>query len=94
MPSPQNWQKPVGPWYTHLLSEEVWPEVVFREELQPESHSSNVETRPSDSTMHKNLGTGVQKNGSRCSELMNQNFKHLAVAEGRLFAEKLCISAN
>ena len=86
VPSAQNWQKPVGPRYTHLLSREVWPEVVFMEELQPKSHTSDIETRPSDSTMHKNIGTGVQKNGSRCSGLMTQNFKYLPVAEDRLFA--------
>lgn len=35
--SAQNWQKPVVPRYRHLLSGEVWPEVVFMEELQPKS---------------------------------------------------------
>ena len=35
--SAQNWQKPVGPKYTHLLSKEVWSEVVFVEELQPKA---------------------------------------------------------
>ena len=89
VPSAQNWQKPVGPRYTHLLSGEVWPEVVFMEELQPKSHTSDVGTRPSDSSMHKNIGTGVQKNGSRCSGLMSQNLKYLAVAEGSLFVEGL-----
>ena len=33
----------------------------------------DMETRPSDSTMHENIGTGVQKHGSRCSGLMSQN---------------------
>lgn len=89
VPSAQNWWKPVGPRYTHLLSGEVWPEVVFMEELWPKSHTSDVETRLSDSTMHENIGTGVQKNGSRCSGLMSQNLKYLAVAGGSLFAEGL-----
>ncbi|MGH0173381.1 UNVERIFIED_CONTAM: hypothetical protein FKN15_067962 [Acipenser sinensis] len=89
VPSAQNWEKTVGPWYTHLLSGEVWSEVDFMEDLQPKSHTSDVETRPSDSTMHENSGTGVQKNGSRCSGRMSQNLKYLAVAEGSLFAEGL-----
>src|SRR4029434_8123007 len=73
--SAQNWQKPVVPRYKHLLSGEVWPEVVFMEELQTKSHTSmeHMETRPSDSTMHKNIETGVQKHGRRCSGLMSQN---------------------
>ncbi len=48
-----------------------------------------METRPSDLTMHENTGTGVQKNGSRCSGLMSQNLKYLAVAEGSLFTDGL-----
>ena len=87
--SAQNWQKPVVPRYKHLLSGEVWPEVVFMEELQPKSHTSDMETRPSDSTKHENIETGVQKHGSRCSGLMSQNQKYLAVEEGSLFAEGL-----
>ena len=46
-------------------------------------------TRRSDSSMHENIGIGVQKNGSRCSGLMTENLKYLAVAEGSLFAEGL-----
>ncbi|KAK1800821.1 hypothetical protein P4O66_006005, partial [Electrophorus voltai] len=34
-------------------------------------------------------GSGVQKNGSRCSGLMSQNLKYLALAEGGLFTEGL-----
>lgn len=48
-----------------------------------------METRPRDSTMHKNIGTGVQKNGRRCSGLMGKNVKYLAAAEGSLFANGL-----
>ena len=33
----------------------------------------DMETRPSDSTKHENIETGVQKHGSRCSGLMSQN---------------------
>ena len=58
------------------------------EELQPKSQTSDMETRPSDSTMHENIGTGVQTNGSRCSGLMSQKLKYLAVEEGSLFAER------
>ena len=53
------------------------------------SHTSHMKRRPRDSTMHKNIGTGVQKNGSRCSGLMGKNVKYLAVAEGSLFANGL-----
>lgn len=45
VPSPKNWWKPVWPSYIHLLSIEVWPEVVVVEKLQPKSHTSVVETR-------------------------------------------------
>ena len=59
------------------------------EELQPKSHTSDMESRPSDSTVQETIGTGVQKNGSRCSGLMSQKLKYLAVEEGSLFAEGL-----
>lgn len=47
------------------------------EELQAEKcRKSDTETRPRlDSTMHKNMGTEVQKNGNRCSGLMSRNFE-------------------
>ena len=64
--SAQKWQKPVGPRYTHLLSGDI-----FMEELQPKSQISDMETRPSDSTMHENIGTGVLKNGRRYSGVMS-----------------------
>ncbi|XP_053561456.1 claudin-10 [Bombina bombina] len=47
--------------------------------------ATDMETRQADSTMHENTGTVIQKNGSRCSELI----KYLAVAEGSVFAEGL-----
>lgn len=62
--SAKNWQKPVESRYTNPLSEEIWPEMVFIEELQPKSHTSDTETRPKDSSMHENLGAGVQKKDS------------------------------
>lgn len=46
-----------------------------------------METRLSDSTMHKNIGIEVQKNDSRSSGLM-------VVAEARLFIEGLENSRN
>lgn len=66
------------PGTTHLLSGEVWNEVAFNEWLQPKTHSfrmEGMETRPSDSTMHQNIGPGLQKNGSRSSGLMSQYLK-------------------
>ena len=77
VPSTQNWQKPVGTMYTHLLSREVWLEVVFIKELQPKSYTFNMETRPSNSTMHE------------YESMMSKNFKYLAVAEGSLFVKGL-----
>lgn len=44
---------------THLLSGEVWPKVVFLEELRAKSHTSEVETRSSDLTTHKQIEMGV-----------------------------------
>lgn len=38
--------------------------MMVMEDLQPQT--SHVETSPSDSAMHVNIGTRVQKNGSRC----------------------------
>lgn len=37
----------------------------------------DMDTRPSESSMHKNIGTGAQKNSSRCSGLMSQNLYYL-----------------
>lgn len=59
VPSAQNWQTPVGPRSSHLLSGDVWPEVVFMEELQPRVHTAAMETRPSHSTVPENTGTGL-----------------------------------
>lgn len=38
--------------------------MMVMEDLQPQT--SHVETNPTDSAMHVNIGTRVQKNGSRC----------------------------
>lgn len=73
----------MGPRYNHLLSGEVFLEGVFMEELWPKNNTSDMETRLS-SSMHNNIGSGVQKNGSRSSGLMSQNVKYLAVAGGSL----------
>ena len=48
------------------------------------NHTSDVETKLTDSAMHKNIGNDVQKIYRRCSGLMSQNVKYLAVA-GWLF---------
>lgn len=61
VPSVQNWQKPVGSRDIHVLSEEVWREVVFMEKLAPKSQTSDMETRPSISTNDQNIGTGGKK---------------------------------
>lgn len=37
--------------------------------------------------MQEIAGTGVQKNGSRCSRLISQNLEYLAEAEGSLFTK-------
>lgn len=69
----------------------VWPEVVFLEELHSKSHNSDMKTRLWASSMHEDAGTGLKKNGRRCSGLMSQKLKYLTVAEGRRswFAEGL-----
>lgn len=75
MPSAQNWQKPEG---IQVHPSLVWRSLT-RSDLhgrgEPKSQTSEVEIRPSDSSIHKhlNIGTGVQKNGS-----------YLGVAEGSL----------
>ena len=57
VPSAQNWQRPVGPMYTHLLSGEVWSEVVFMEELQPKSlRHGNKAKRLNYARKHRNWG--------------------------------------
>lgn len=66
-----------------LPSGKVWPELVFMEEMQPKSSSTEVKTRSSNSSMHENIGTGVQKNGNRCSGQMSQNLKYFCVAVQR-----------
>ncbi|XP_049457422.1 uncharacterized protein LOC125904209 [Epinephelus fuscoguttatus] len=38
-------------------------------ELRPKSHTSDVEAGPSDSSLHKNIGTGVQKNAAVCKKM-------------------------
>lgn len=65
-----------------------WPEMVFTEELQPNTHNCNMGSS-SNSTINENTGTVVQTNGSRCSGPMSEN---LAVAEGSLFHEGLVSS--
>lgn len=74
------WQKATGSKHIHLLSREV--EAVFMEKLQPNNKTSDVETRQSKSSMHKNKGTTVQKNGSRSSGLTSPNLKHLTEEKG------------
>lgn len=59
----------------YVLSGEVWHDRAFNEWLQAKNHTSDMETRPSDSTMHETIETGLQKNGSRGSRLMSQYLK-------------------
>ena len=42
----------------------------------------------------ENTGASVQKNSSRCSGLISQNLKYLAVTEGSLFAEFKMLSSG
>lgn len=72
VPSAQSWQKLVRPRYTHLLSGEAWPEVVFMKELQPKSHTSNMVGQATQVCMkHRNWGA---EKGSRCSGCSRRQF--------------------
>lgn len=64
-------------------------EVVFMEDLQPKSHSSDGETKSSDLPLHENTGTWVKKNACSYSGLMCQILKYWAPTEGCLFEEGL-----
>lgn len=62
----------------HLqLYRDVYPEVVFREIFGPKIHTFNMETRLCNATMHANLGTGVQTNGSRRSGQRSQKSENI-----------------
>lgn len=69
LPSAQNRQSTSGEVPGTPIYCPIWLEVVFVEELNPKSHTSDVETRPCDSAMRENIGTEAQKNGTRCSRL-------------------------
>lgn len=54
---------------------DVWPKVVFMEDMQPKIRIADME----------NVKSPVQESGSWCCGLMSENLKYLALAEGRLF---------
>lgn len=81
----QNWEKPVGPRYTYLLSREVvYERVFFRVVFMEELHYciSHMETKPRDLICSA-------KNDNCCSKIMSQNLVYLAGAEGNLFSNSL-----
>lgn len=66
--------------HTQINPFNVWPEVVLMEELQPKSITSN-------SAMQENMGTRVQKSGSRCWSC-GQNLKIFGCSTGNVFTEQ------
>lgn len=44
LPSAQNWQKPARTSYSHLLSGDVRPDVVYMEGMEPKGQASDIET--------------------------------------------------
>ena len=78
----------MGPWYTHLLSGEVWSKVAFVKDLQPKSHISDVETTKRLNYARKHRNWGAEK-WQQVVWIISKHVKYLGVAEGSLFAEGL-----
>lgn len=53
------------------------------------SHTSDMETKPNDSSVHENTRPGMQQNSRECSGLISPNLEKLALEESGLFVQRM-----
>lgn len=93
---PQNWLNQVRHRYTHLLSREVRP-VVFVLLFQPKSHTSDMETRPSECNFlwgcisANGVGDLAGIFGVLNAEKYRKIFIHHAIPSGKCMTDTKCI---